>query len=307
MAHEGRAPLLPLQWRGVLPSGSGAIMPTVPTRWLFMVLGDGEEHYLQVHLAAASVLAWMPGDDRIVIASDRPDRLRWLASDPRIALSAIDAATLERWRGSHGFFWRLKLACIQAHQLDDQALVYLDSDTYARSDLAGITARLADGACLMHEPEELLATSRRRGNRQLWQAAGGRSWCGVEADRSTRMWNAGVVALAPRDAVLARRALEICDALCAATGIHSLHEQLALSLSLGAGGRLEPAEPWIDHYWGNKRDHLVAITARLALALAEGRTPAEVAKEVRRRPILLPLHIKRRPWQKWLARLLHVR
>src|SRR5580658_6755231 len=130
-----------------------------------MVLGEGTEHYAQVHLAAASVLAWAPAGDEVVVASDRPGRLRWLASEPRIRISELDQPTLDAWRGPSGFFWRIKLALIQAHCQDDHALVYLDSDTYARRDLAGLGARLAAGARLMHEPEELLAASRRRGNR----------------------------------------------------------------------------------------------------------------------------------------------
>jgi len=278
----------------------------VLTRYLFMVFGDGDEHYAQAHLAALTVLAYAPAPCEVVVATNSPARCAWLATHPLVRIVTLDEATLTRWRGASGFFWRVKLECIRSQLDPAQALVYLDSDTYARRDLGELVAALAQGAVLMHEPENQLSTSRRSGDRRLYRQLASRSWSGLAVDAQTRMWNAGVVAVGPGGRDLIERALALCDELCATIGNHSLNEQLALSLSLQATGRLAPARPWIDHYWGNKRDHLPAIHAQLGRFLLLGVTPQQAVLEARERPILLPLHVRRRRWEQWLGRVLHL-
>jgi hypothetical protein len=278
----------------------------VRTRWLFLVFGDGEEHYAQAQLAALSVLAWSPPEDEIAISTTYPGRVRWLARERRVRVDALDAPTLTAMRGPHDFFWRAKIACILANHTPDANLVYLDSDTYARSDLGGLARALEAGACCMHEREAVLGSSRRRGDRALWAAAGGRTWAGVEAAPTLAMWNAGVVGVGAHGRPLLERALEACDQLCGAAGNHPLAEQFALSLSLGASGKLQAARGWIDHYWGNKPDHLKAINAQLGQILGAALEPDEAAALVRAHPIRAPLHVKRRRWQQWLARRLHL-
>jgi hypothetical protein len=276
------------------------------TRYLYMVFGDGDEHYAQAHLSALTVMSHAPAPWEVVLATDRPGRFSWLGQAEHCRVVALDAATLARWRGAHDFFWRVKLECIQAHLDPALAVVYLDSDTYARRDLAALVMSLQDGAVMMHEPEQVLATSSRSGDRKFYRSLGGATPQGLVIDRGTRMWNAGVVAIGPGGAGLLARAIAICDELCARIGNHSLNEQLALTLSLAASGRLIPAQPWIDHYWGNKRDHLPAINALLTRLFVSGMSPREAAAEAGAHPILLPLHVRRRRWQQWLGRRLHL-
>jgi hypothetical protein len=278
----------------------------VLTRWLLMTFGDGDEHYAQAHLAALSLLAYAPEPREIVLATDRPQRFAWLSQAPGVRVAALDAATLERWKGAHGFFWRIKIELIRSHLAEGAALAYVDSDTIARRDLAPLVAALAGGAAMMHEREQPLAGSRRRGDRALWRGLGGRTFAGLAVDEAATMWNAGVVAVGPEGAPLIAHALEACDAFCAAIGTHSLNEQFAISLSLSSSGRLQAAREWIDHYWGNKPDHLVAIGRLLGRALGDGLDPLAAAALVRARPIQLPLHVKRPWWKKALARKLGV-
>ena len=276
------------------------------TRYLFMVFGDGDEHYAQAHLAALTVLAYAPSPCEVVLATNSTARVAWLATHPLVRVAALDEATLTRWRGTSGFFWRVKLECIRAQLDPAQALVYLDSDTYARRDLGALVEALGQGAVLMHEPENQLSSSRRSGDRRLYRQLASRSWSGLAVDAQTRMWNAGVVAVGRDGRAVIERALALCDELCATIGNHALNEQLALSLALQATGRLAPARPWIDHYWGNKRDHLPAIHAQLCRILLHGLTPAQAVQQVLANPILLPLHVRRRRWEQWLGRVLHL-
>jgi hypothetical protein len=271
-----------------------------------MTFGDGDEHYAQAHLAALSLLAHAPEPRELHLATDRPARFTWLARAPGVRVTTLDEATLTRWRGASGFFWRIKLECIRAHLAPGAALVYVDSDTIARRDLSPLVSALQTGATMMHEPEQVLAKSRRRGDRALWQALGGRSFGGIAVDERATMWNAGVVAVGETDHVLIDRAIAICDELCAAIGNHPLNEQFALSLALASGRRIAPARPWIDHYWGNKPDHLKAIGALLGRVLGEGMPPLAAAGWVRDHPISLPLHVKRPWWKKRIANALKI-
>jgi hypothetical protein len=278
----------------------------VLTRWLTMTFGDGDEHYAQAHLAALSLLAWAPEPRELCFATDRPQRFAWLKGAPGVTITALDEATLKRWKGTSGFFWRIKLECIRAHLVPGAALAYVDSDTIARRDLAPLVAKLAQGATMMHEAEQPLAASRRRGDRALWKATGGRSFGGLTVDERATMWNAGVAAVGPNDHALVDRAIACCDELCAAVGNHSLNEQFSLSLALASGGKLEPARPWIDHYWGNKPDHLKAIGALLGRVLGDAMDPLAAAAWVREHPIELPMYVKRPWWKKRLAKALKV-
>lgn len=301
MATGGYGPACSLQRPPSHPRGIASIAP-VRTRWLFLVFGEGEEHYVQVHAAVLSVLAWADAGDELVIATTQPARVRWLTGHPRIRAAAIAAETLREWRGPHDFFWRAKIRCIQEHHRDGEALVYLDSDTYARQPLADLAAALRQGAVAMHCPEQVLAQARGAGDRQLWRQLAGREVAGCQVDAQVRMWNAGVVGVGPSGAALLDQAVRACDALCARSGVHALHEQLALSLVLGATGRLVAAAPWIDHYWGNKRGHLPVVALRLARVLGEGMDVETAARWWREAPIALPLYVKRRRWQQWAAR-----
>lgn len=282
------------------------ILPRVLTRWLFLVFGESDEHYAQAHLAALTLLAHAPEPRELLLATDHPARFAWLARAPGVRVAALEPAQLTAWKGAHGFFWRIKLMAIRAHLPDDGALVYLDSDTFARSPLGPLVARLASGARLMHERERPLAESRRRGDRTLWAACRGRDFGGVRVAEDAAMWNAGVVGVGPDGGPAIDRAIAACDAFCAAFGNHNLNEQFALSLALAEGGRLEPASPWIDHYWGNKPDHARAIGAQLGRILGDGLDPLAAAAWVAANPIRLPLHVRRPWWKKALARRLGV-
>jgi hypothetical protein len=272
------------------------------TRYLLLVFGDAEVHYHQAQHAILSLLAFAPPEREVVVVTDRPRRFAWLAG--AVAVAAVDAATLTAWRGSHGFFWRIKIEALRQHAGDGRTLVYLDSDVLVRRDLGDFLAHLAGGGTAMHLREFNLAARRRRGDRALYAQAGGREWGGMRLDGSAWMWNAGVVAVGPDGRGRLERALAACDELCAAIGTHSLNEQLALSLALGEGGRLIAAAPWIDHYWDNKPGYLESILAEQARFLIEGIGPAEAAAWLREHPIQRPLKVRLPWWRKRLLRLL---
>ncbi|MBA2481756.1 MAG: hypothetical protein H0V44_13920 [Planctomycetes bacterium] len=270
------------------------------TRYLFLVFGPAETHYWQAHHAILSVLAHAPEPREVLVVTTHPQRFSWLSQAIRI--QPVDDATLTRWKGARGFFWRIKLECIRANAATDAAVVYCDSDILVRRDLSPLVAALAQGSVAMHEPEYLLSASRRRGDRALYRAVADKTFSSVQVDAATWMWNAGVVAVGPGQRELIETALEACDELCAATGNHNLAEQFALSISLAATGRNRPAREWIDHYWGNKPGFIASITEQQATILAEGMTIAQACAHVRDHPIHRPLRVRERWWQRWIQR-----
>ena len=91
------------------------------------------------------------------------------------------------------------------------------------------------------------------------------------------MWNSGVLAVPPADRGLLDEALALYDALGAAGIRHFATEQLVEGVVLGRTGRLQPADEWFTHYWGNKPGYDAEIARRLADAFIEGMSVKEAA------------------------------
>ena len=107
------------------------------------------------------------------------------------------------------------------------------------------------------------------------------------------MWNSGLIGLGARDRSLIDEAMQLYDAMGAAGVRHFATEQLVEGVVLGRTGRLEPAEAWFAHYWGNRSAYDAEIARRLADAFVEGLSVKEAAVRYRERPIDLPVEVRR--------------
>ena len=88
--------------------------------------------------------------------------------------------------------------------------------------------------------------------------------------------------------------MELYDAMGAAGVRHFATEQLVEGVVLGRTGRLEPAEEWFAHYWGNRSAYDAEIARRLADAFVEGLSVKEAAARYRGvSPIDLPVEVRR--------------
>jgi hypothetical protein len=271
------------------------------TRYLTLAFGDDDGIHTQVFHALLTVLAHAPRPRELVVLTDAPRRYRFFG-DAVTALE-VDAAMLKSWQGPHDFFWRIKLKALErALDLGPAHLVYLDGDVVCRRDLGSMIERIEAGEVFMHCNEGLLARSRRRGNRRLYREIENQIWGGIAADASTEMWNAGITAFSAGHAQLIARATDVCDELCAAGAVQHVTEQLATSMVLATTGRLAEAQPWFDHYWGNKPGYRAAIERQLAIVMTRGYDHEEAATFAREHPINLPLLVRPRRWQKLLQR-----
>jgi hypothetical protein len=150
----------------------------------------------------------------------------------------------------------------------------------------------------MQQREYLLAAPPRKGDRPLRQIVG-RTWSGITPDARSAMWNAGVVGSSRRHAGIFDRTLEVYDEIRPVTRYFAV-DQLACSIVFAAYAPIEPAAPWFDHYWGNRRWFSRAIDRFLSDALLEGLSAAAAADHLKTHPITGALDA-RAPW--WLSRL----
>jgi hypothetical protein len=257
-----------------------------------------------------SLVAHAPEPYELVVATDRPECYVWFGT--RVEIEYLDPARLEAWRGPAPFSMRQKLELIRAATVPSrEAIVLLDADVLARKPLDPFVARLRAGELFMHKKEYVLSESRRSGNRKLWASlrahdlpavAGAAGEGGFRVDDA--MWNSGVLGIGSADRSLLDDSLVLYDKLAAAGLRHFATEQLVEGVVLGRTGRLNPAEEWFAHYWGNKAGYDAEIARRLADAFIEGLSVKDAAARYRDRPIDLPVEIrqtKRQKFARWIG------
>jgi hypothetical protein len=265
-------------------------------RFVTLSLGDRHDLTARAHLSILSAMAWAPADSEFCIVTDRPELFGWFG--PRLRILAVDAATVNSWRGRHDFFWRVELmTVIHAAAQGPAHVVYHDSDVLMRRGLSDLVAALAAGDVFMHEHEYDLARARRAGQRRLWRQVSAR------IPAPCPMWNAGLIAVGAHRHDVLSQALDGLDRLMDEGVAHTLVEQLAISRAFSATGRLRPGRAWMDHFWSNKDGYAVAIDRQLAQILTRGLGVDAAAALVRQEPILLPLVVRKRWWSRLLISL----
>jgi hypothetical protein len=267
-------------------------------RYVTFAYGGRADVYRQSLMLLTSLVAHAPAPFEILVATDRPECYVWFGT--RVEIEYLDAQRLQAWRGPRSFSMRQKLELARVASDPERmpaaaATVLLDADVLARQPLHRFVDRLLAGRLFMHKKEYVLSESRRHGNRELWNAlrrvpASAAIETGFRRDDA--MWNSGVLALPAADRARLDSALAMYDALGDAGVRHFATEQLVEGVVFGRTGRLEPADAWFAHYWGNKPAYDVEITRRLADVFVEGLTVKEAAARFRESPIDLPVEVR---------------
>lgn len=259
-------------------------------RYATLAYGAHPVVHREATMLLVSLLAHAPHPYEIVVVTDHAERFSWFGDLVRIRV--LSPGELNAWRGAEPFSMRQKLEAARAVMPSEGALVFLDADTLAASDLSPLVQALAAGALLMHKREFELGASQRRGNRTLWSELERRTFAGWEFRADDAMWNSGVLGLPAADRALLDKTLSLYDAMAAAGIRHFATEQLVAGLVLARTGRLRPAEHWFTHYWGNKDGYDRAIATRVDEAHRAGMTPTTLADALRRDPITLPAEVR---------------
>ena len=261
-----------------------------PTRYITLACGESPALYRQSVMLLLSLVAYAPEPRELVVATDRPERYAWFGT--RVEIEYLDHAVLDGWRGRDPFSMREKLALLRAAWPDAGGIVFLDADVLARADLRPFVRQLHDGAVFMHSREYILSRSRRPANRRMWDALR-TAPLRVPVSPEDSMWNSGVVALPESDRALVEEAIGLYEQMAAKGIRHIATEQLVESVVFARTGRLRAAQPWFAHYRGNKEGYDGEIARRLADAFIDGLTVKEAAADYTRRPIDLPLEMRR--------------
>lgn len=268
------------------------------TRYVTLSLGDRHDLTARAHLALLAAMAHAPAPAEFCIVTDRPELYRWFGD--RVRCLAVDAATIAAWKGRHDFFWRVELmTVIHAAAQGPARVVYLDSDVLARRSLQPLVDGLAAGDVFMHLHEHDLAAARRGGDRRLWRQVRDREAGGLRFAAPCPMWNAGIIALGPERFPILDQALAAIDGLMDGGLRHNFVEQLAISAAFAATGRLRAADAWLDHFWSNKDGYGREIDRQLAHVHCHRLDVDAAIAYVREHPILLPLMVRKRWWNKY--------
>lgn len=222
---------------------------------LYITVGKNIAIHLQAAFSIYSFLG-QPGNILTInIITDSPDFYNHLKDHVKII--AIDAKTLQEWKGKHDFFWRVKIKGIEmmCNLYADSAIMYLDTDTFLYGQLENINAFLSNNNAVMHEREMALCEGRSKTEKNMWAQVRNMVFAGIKILPSHYMWNAGVVATPNiKSGEECRLALAICDEMCEKQITRRLIEQFALSVSLSEMYGLKAAKNCIAHYWSNKND-----------------------------------------------------
>ncbi len=221
---------------------------------LFLVFGKRLSDHLQAHLSIHTFLPHLSDGDRICVMTTAPEYYADFADTKQVMTDHVSEQLLDEWEGKHHFFWRVKIKAMErmANLYPNDALLYLDSDTFLKGGLEGIKSTLAQGKGLMHLDEGHPSNMKTKSLR-MWNTVNGRTYAGVTIGKQHDMWNAGVVAMPQGEvAPTVALALAICDGMLDDGAERVVIEQYSLSIALHERLGLVSAQPWIGHYWGNK-------------------------------------------------------
>jgi hypothetical protein len=222
-------------------------------RFVYMVFGDQPVYHQQAAFSILSILAQKQAGDSILMLTNHPEYYAFFGE--QVKTSTITPQTLEEWKGPHQYFWRIKLQAIAyaALGVDEQAIVYLDTDTFLFGDLEQMRSGLMAANSFMHLNEGSLAAHKSKTIKKMWRHLSGKEFAGIRIQGSHCMWNAGLVAMPAGKALpVLTKAIALCDAFCDARVSPRLIEQFSLSVSLSEQAALLPADHYFGHYWGNK-------------------------------------------------------
>ncbi|WP_299703997.1 hypothetical protein [uncultured Pontibacter sp.] len=229
---------------------------------LFLTFGPIIKYHYQANFSMLSFLQQRAEVNSINIYTDYPEFYTRLGDSVNVV--PVSESLLRKWKGEHDFFWRVKIKVLEDFMLrgGQHPVVYLDSDTFLHQDLIHFKEQLLQGKAFMHEYEGKLSELKSKTEQTMWGQLQGKTFGGLSITPDCQMWNAGVVAIpAQKNLETVRLAQRICDDMVAAGVTRRLIEQFALATALNHTYGLQPARPWVGHYWSNKDDWNEAVAA----------------------------------------------
>jgi hypothetical protein len=273
------------------------------TRYVTLAYGATPAVYRQSVMMLVSLAAFAPEPYELVVATEHPEFYVWFGT--RVDIQYLDPSLLAAWQGPEPFSMRQKLMLLKTAWPDSGAIALVDADVVARADLTPFVEGLRNGGVFMHRREYILSRTRRPGHRRVWKALQSTRLEGYTPSSEDAMWNSGVIALGSADRPLLDQAVALYDEMGRRGFRHFAAEQLAEGLVFSRTGRLRAAEPWFNHYWGNRGGYDDEIARRLSDAFLQGLSVKDAAAACARAPIELPVEVRATRTQKlrrWFSR-----
>lgn len=176
-----------------------------------------------------------------------------------LRIGRLDASTLARWRGPHGYHFRAKHMVLREELEQRSAAVLVDTDTFFRVSPLRLFERVHPGSLLCNAIDCSLGDS----PSAIYQGLIGYLKARGLADENTLLINSGVIGLTREDRAILDRSLELMDDLYPIAREAYTLEQFVLALAVH--GRLEPigCTDLLHHYWSRKQLFRAKIRAWL--------------------------------------------
>jgi hypothetical protein len=192
------------------------------TNYTYLLYGLQDEYYLEAAYSIGTLLRRIDARSaRVIVFTDQPEKIKaW----PVVCESI--SGQLAEMQGKTRFIHRAKLCVIlRCLELYPGNVVYLDSDTFVRGDIQSLADKLA--------PRRVAIMDAFEAKNPIAELAGFQAKLSDQTaygyTKDSWMLNSGVIGIHRQDAVLIRRALELCDLLLAAGMHRHTMEQFSLS------------------------------------------------------------------------------
>lgn len=280
----------------------GASGSVHPRRRVVYLAHGGSKYTKQAIYSIHTLLHWMTLEGgrgvEIVVCTDD---VSWVPQHDAIVTRTLDADTLARHKGRHGYVHRIKLAVLAAVQQEaDGAILFVDCDTkWIRSPLAAFEALERDPRlCFMHEDEGRISEDN---HPSYWHAL--TRGCAFQARfgvaPSWTMWNSGVIGVPPGSGGFFADAAEVTDAILDEGVERYWVEQLAVSLLATTRFNVQAFDDHLLHFWRDSYALPEVIDTILPTLTGEVRTDAQLCADF---PLEDALGQYRRSARGWIRR-----
>ena len=219
---------------------------------VYLVFGNNKEHYRQVYFSIFTAMIRKNAEERIIVLAEDPSLFLFFGD--HVEIITINRKIIKEWEGEHQFFWRVKIKALLfvAEKYPSESILYLDGDTFFYQEINVLRDGLKNGQNYMHLEEGKLANLRSKTEKLMWKQMQNKTYDVITIDRTSAMWNAGLIGISHQRFPCLEHTLNINDAMCADGVTRRLLEQFAFSLELSYWGGSKPADHFVGHYWGNK-------------------------------------------------------
>lgn len=230
---------------------------------VYLVFGNQLTIHQQAIFSILTALKNGGNFNKIIVITDAPKYYKPIETN-QLEIELISEKTLKNWKGEYNYIFRTKIKALEwiINKYPNDALFYLDSDTFVLNTLNDIKNKLSEGYFALHLNEGMLSKSTRKTQKKLWKAIKNQVISGIEIKPNLCMWNAGVIGIPMQNnKAYISQVLAVSDEIISFKKIKKrLVEQLSFSIVAQQQEKCIETDKEIVHYWGNKEEWNIKIS-----------------------------------------------